>query len=96
MKQESPLDAIFDKFLSGPRLFQRKDRLSIDYVPNYLPHRDKQIRKIGLILATALKGGVPSNILCYGQTGTGKTAVAKYVLDELQRKSQDTSRWLPE
>ena len=92
MKQESPLDAIFDKFLSGPRLFQRKDRLSIDYVPNYLPHRDKQIRKIGLILATALKGGVPSNILCYGQTGTGKTAVAKYVLDELQRKSQDTNK----
>lgn len=91
MNEERPLDAIFDKFLSGPRLFQRKDHLSIDYVPNYLPHRNKQIQKIGLILATALKGGVPSNILCYGLTGTGKTAVAKYVLEELRRKSMETN-----
>ncbi|MHA1713563.1 MAG: ORC1-type DNA replication protein [Candidatus Ranarchaeia archaeon] len=91
MKEERPLDAIFDKFLSGPRLFRRKDRLSIDYVPDHLPHRDNQIKKIGLILATALKGGVPSNILCYGQTGTGKTAVAKYVLEELRKKSSLTN-----
>jgi len=40
------------------------------------------------ILVTALRGDTPSNILIYGKTGTGKTASAKFVSEELETTSQ--------
>jgi len=40
------------------------------------------------ILVTALRGDSPSNILIYGKTGTGKTASAKFVSEELETTSQ--------
>ncbi len=40
------------------------------------------------ILVAALRGETPSNILIYGKTGTGKTASAKFVSQELERTSQ--------
>jgi len=40
------------------------------------------------ILVSALRGDTPSNILIYGKTGTGKTASAKYVSQELESTSQ--------
>ncbi len=51
-----------------------------DYIPDELPHRDEQISKISSILAPLLRGEKPNNIFIYGLTGTGKTAVVKYVL----------------
>ena len=36
------------------------------------------------VLVPALRGETPSNVLIYGKTGTGKTAVAKYVGKELE------------
>jgi cell division control protein 6 len=40
------------------------------------------------ILVTALRGDTPSNILIYGKTGTGKTASAKFVSEELESTSK--------
>ncbi len=40
------------------------------------------------ILVSALRGETPSNILIYGKTGTGKTASAKFVSQELESTSQ--------
>jgi cell division control protein 6 len=37
------------------------------------------------ILATALRGERPSNILIFGKTGTGKTAVVKYIENEFRK-----------
>ena len=86
---EKPLDVIFEKFLSGPRIFKDREVLRPTYVPDHLPHRDKEISHVGLILATALKSGTPSNVFIYGKTGTGKTAVVKYVLKHLAEKCRD-------
>ncbi|MFB6197001.1 MAG: Cdc6/Cdc18 family protein, partial [Halobacteriaceae archaeon] len=47
-----------------------------------------QINRMATILVAALRGETPSNILIYGKTGTGKTASAKYVSEELERTSQ--------
>jgi cell division control protein 6 len=92
---QKPLDKIFDGFLSGPKVFKNRDVMRATYVPEDLPHRAEQIARIGKILATILKGGVPSNIFLYGKTGTGKTAVALYVLKHLIAKCSEIGLSLP-
>jgi cell division control protein 6 len=54
------------------------------YTPSELPHRGNEINGLASVLVPALRGETPSNVLIYGKTGTGKTAVAKYVGKELE------------
>jgi len=82
----SDVDDIFDNLLKKPSIFTNKRVLSHDFIPEKLPHREAEIKRLAFILATALKGGKPSNVFMYGKTGTGKTAVAKYVLKKLIEK----------
>ncbi|RLE79642.1 MAG: cell division control protein Cdc6 [Thermoprotei archaeon] len=82
------LEEIFVKF-SKPRIFRARELLLPDYVPEDLPHREKQILKLGSLLAPAMAGSRPSNIFIYGLPGTGKTAVTKYVLRKMLEKAGD-------
>ena len=79
---------LFDDLLSGEPIFENKEVLRPSYTPDELPHRNDQINNMATILVAALRGETPSNILIYGKTGTGKTASAKYVSQELERTSQ--------
>ncbi|HDJ89591.1 MAG TPA: AAA family ATPase, partial [Thermoprotei archaeon] len=79
------LDDIFDSILHS-RIFLNREYLMPDYVPDELPHRDKQIIKLGSILAPALANSRPQNVFIYGLTGTGKTAVTRYVLRKMLEK----------
>ena len=79
---------LFDEILSGDPIFQNKEVLRPSYTPAELPHRSDQINKMATILVSALRGQTPSNILIYGKTGTGKTASAKFVSQELAATSQ--------
>ena len=62
------------------------------YVPEILPHREKEIDSIASILVPALRGETPSNVFIYGKTGTGKTAVTKFVGNELLKKGAETGK----
>ncbi|MGC8848897.1 MAG: Cdc6/Cdc18 family protein [Candidatus Bathyarchaeia archaeon] len=86
--QDHVLDEIFDRFLSRDGIFKNRDVLRHDYIPDRLPHRDEEIRKVANILAPSLKGSKISNAFIYGKTGTGKTAVARYVLNHLEGKAK--------
>lgn len=79
---------LFDDLLSGEPIFENKEVLRPSYTPRRLPHREEQINNMATILVTALRGETPSNILIYGKTGTGKTASAKFVSDELESTSE--------
>ncbi|AGB03905.1 orc1/cdc6 family replication initiation protein [Aciduliprofundum sp. MAR08-339] len=77
---------LFEKHMRKVSLFKgNREALYPDYIPDNLPHREKEIDKLAEILVAALEGNRPSNILIFGKTGTGKTAVVRYVGRELKR-----------
>ena len=88
-EEEQRESGLFDDLLSGDPIFQKKEVLRLSYTPKKLPHRNEQINDIATILVSALRGDTPSNILVYGKTGTGKTASARFVSQELERTSQE-------
>ncbi|MEZ3145076.1 AAA family ATPase [Halobaculum sp. MBLA0143] len=85
---EDDSTGLFDDLLSGDPIFENKEVLRPSYTPQNLPHRNDQINQMATILVSALRGDTPSNILIYGKTGTGKTASAKFVSQELESTSQ--------
>lgn len=88
---EDVLDTIFDRTVSGRRIIKDHKVLTTEYLPDKLPFREKQIVAIGQTLAPLLKNVKCSNLLLYGKTGTGKTAVARYVVDRLIQRALSTN-----
>lgn len=76
---------------TGPIFKVDRDILRPAYIPDRLPHREHQVDQLAQILVTALRGERPSNVLIFGKTGTGKTAVVKYIENEL-KKADGSSR----
>lgn len=69
------------------RIFKNRESLRPDYIPDELPHRDKEIYKLAEILFhPLLRGSRPSNIFIYGYPGTGKTATTKHVFKMMKEK----------
>lgn len=80
---------MFERFVNGPTIFRNRDVLRHDYLPDRLPHREEQIRLLGSTVAPVLRDARCSNVFIYGKTGTGKTAVAKYVMSHLETKAKE-------
>ena len=83
------IDEIFRRAKEGRPLFVNRDALAPDYMPGRLPFRDLQTKTVAQILAPILRGSKPSNLLVYGKTGTGKTAVVNYVLSRLKSEANN-------
>lgn len=83
------LDEVFERFVNNSSIFVDREVLRHDFIPEKLPHREKQIRFLGEIVAPLLKNSRCSNVFIYGNTGTGKTAVIKYVLNRLMIKAKE-------
>jgi cell division control protein 6 len=80
---------LFGQLLEAEPLFVNKEVMRASYTPDDLPHRDSEIRQLGALLVSALRGDTPSNVFIYGKTGTGKTASVKYVGGALVAKGQE-------
>ncbi len=89
MVNSTVLDDVFEKFVNGAKLFKDREVLRHDYLPEKLPHREEQIQRLGETVAPVLRDARCSNIFIYGTTGTGKTAVTKYVLSHLETKAKE-------
>ncbi|MEC8875482.1 MAG: orc1/cdc6 family replication initiation protein [Candidatus Thermoplasmatota archaeon] len=86
-KQSSGKNNVFDELMHEERIFKNREALASTYIPPEFPHRDTEINEVANILKPALYGARPSNILIYGQTGTGKTAVAKFICKQIVSKA---------
>ena len=83
-------DSIFEPYLAMKAIFKKdRDILRPSYIPEKLPHRERQIKQLASILAMALRGERPSNVMIFGKTGTGKTATVKY----LQKEVEKAKKW---
>jgi len=87
------IDKFYKNYLIGPRIFKNRDALDSSYIPEELPHRDSQIKKIAEKTACALLGDTPPSFLCYGMTGTGKTATIRYVSQKLAQQNSEIKPW---
>ena len=67
-------------------IVKNRDMLLTSYLPGELPHRSAEIDSIATIIASAFKGNKPSNIMIFGTTGTGKTAVMNFIGNELKKE----------
>lgn len=89
MDNRDILEVVFEKFVNNAKVFRDREVLRHDYLPEHLPHREEQIRILGEAVAPVLKGARCSNLFIYGKTGTGKTAVTKYVLSHVEDKARE-------
>jgi len=74
-------------YVSEDPVFRQKEVLFPDYIPDHLPHREKEIKAVSSIINSALKNRTQiANIFIYGPPGTGKTASIRFFSESLKRK----------
>ena len=83
---------IFQEELERINIFLNKDVLSPHYVPQELPHREKEVKEITRVIAPVLRKQKPDNVFIYGKTGSGKTCVVRYVLRKLKEFVDDPKK----
>ncbi|MEM3031273.1 MAG: cell division control protein Cdc6, partial [Candidatus Micrarchaeia archaeon] len=83
----------FEQILSEESIFKDRNLLSPHYVPETLPHREKEIDFIMRAIAPALKGEKPKNLFIYGKTGTGKTSCARWVMEKFNAMGKNALMW---
>jgi cell division control protein 6 len=68
-----------DKAFEAPTVFKDESKLSIEYVPSRLPHRDGELQALIQTFKAMVEspGSIAPKALLRGPLGTGKTALAK-------------------
>ncbi len=74
MDFKTSFSGIFESLMTREPLFSSKEVLRHSYTPEELPHRNKEIRQLAMILSSALR--------------TGKTIVSRFVCKELENTAK--------
>jgi ORC complex protein Cdc6/Orc1 len=74
------------------KIFEKPWLLEIDNLPdaNRIVGRDNKIKSLAKNLRKMRTDEVPDNIVMWGETGTGKTLVARHVCERLEVTTQGT------
>jgi cell division control protein 6 len=67
------------------RIIRDSGRLSFEYVPEKLIHREEQMRQLAMLFRPMVNEGVPCTALLSGGVGTGKTATARRFCEDTAR-----------
>ncbi|MBO3758076.1 MAG: AAA family ATPase [Candidatus Brockarchaeota archaeon] len=89
LDSSSEIEKYLDSLLSKRSIFKNRDALRPDFTPDFLPHRENELRRLSEIFAPLLLNSKPSNALLFGKTGTGKTASIKLVSKIMLQKSRE-------
>lgn len=71
---------------NGREFFEEK------YLPSKLYHRDTEIKRVISVLRPCVGGEAPNTLMVYGPSGTGKTAVIKYVGTNLEKIGEEDKK----
>lgn len=74
---------IFEEELSRRSIFKDPSKLSPDYVPKALVHRDEEFRQLTRVFRPAIESKVGQKVLITGSVGVGKTVLAMKFGEEL-------------
>jgi len=79
----------FEELLRKPSLFLDESKLDMNYVPDELPHRDKELSLLSQLFLTLITNpnSISRKILITGRTGIGKTVTVKIFGDMLKKAS---------
>ena len=77
-------------FTRDTEIFCDEEMLREDYQPESITARKEELGAYKTALQPVVNGAQPRNIFLYGKTGVGKTAVSRYLLDQLKR---DTNQY---
>ncbi len=75
---------IFRKYDSSSTVFKNEGVFSHDFVPAEILHRENETKEIAFNLAPIMKGKRAASMVLHGPPGTGKTTLAKHVLNQLK------------
>lgn len=75
---------IFKRFDSSQTVFKNENAFAPDFLPDEILHRENEIREIALNLAPIMKGKRAASMILHGPPGTGKTTLAKHILNQLR------------
>ncbi len=81
---------LFDDVLNaGESLFKNEDALEYEFLPKLLPYREREQKELARLIAPLLEGRNGRNALIHGAPGIGKTAAARFVLRDLEERTDD-------
>lgn len=78
--------------MRNPRLFKDQSKLSFDYVPERLCHREAQLERLEMLFRPVLEGSMSQTAFLIGSVGTGKTATSKRFCLDLMKAAQERGK----
>ncbi|MFX0035024.1 MAG: ORC1-type DNA replication protein [Candidatus Hermodarchaeota archaeon] len=80
----------FEELLKRPSIFKNESKLDINFVPNKLPHRDKELSLLSQLFLGLITNpnSISRKILITGKTGIGKTVTVKLFGELLEQASE--------
>lgn len=75
---------IFEEEMSKETVFKDQSKLSPDFVPEELVHREEEFRELTQLFKPVLESGVSQRVLVTGSVGVGKTALISRFGQELE------------
>jgi cell division control protein 6 len=79
-------------FRAGPSVFKDQGKLSFDYLPEKMIHREGQTQRLFSLLRPIVEAGASSNAFLYGPVGTGKTHTAKRFCLDFKKYASESDR----
>ncbi len=73
-------------------MFKDQGKLSFDYVPEKMVHREAQMQRLFSYLRPIVEAGTSSNAFLFGPVGTGKTHTAKRFCADFRKHASEHDR----